>query len=1344
MSIRLVGLCVLLSWTHLAETAKSPPPAYALQNARIVTMAGPVIDSGMLVMRDGRIAAVGADVTAPVDAIVIDASGWTLYPGFIDAHSSVGIPDAPTESAKEASDRRERGEPTPGLRAETRASSLYGEDAKALKAFRAAGVTVAAIAPKDGILLGQSVVMALGDGRIDELLLRESWSQHIAFEPFSRQRGDYPGTLMGVLASIRQHFSDALWYAESWRRFDEAPDTIERPRFDESLEALGPAARSEQPVVFSAWSDNAILRSLRLADELSLDAVVSGAIDGWRVADALAESGLPVLVSLDQRPRRDPVGFGSRATGGLMDNPGAEDKKDAETNPGRLHSAGVRFAFATHGLDKAASFLPNLRRSVRAGLPEAAALEALTTTPAQFLGLDANLGTLEVGKAAHVVAVEGDLFADDGAVTATWIDGRLYEAERSPLKKADASDTENDEDDEGDDGDDDEEEDDDAKRDLRELWQRRAPTGPLWPEAHTTAIRHATLLTVTNGTISRGTILINNGRIEAVGPDASVSVPAGTREIDATGMFVMPGIVDAHIHIAIAGGGNESAHAVTPEVRIADVIDHRSPSMFRALAGGVTTVNVLHGSANVIGGQNAVIKLRWGKDVADLFFEGAPAGVKFALGENPKQTNRTRPDGVTQRYPATRMGVELTLRTSFTRAQEYQAERRTYEAARARGEDPMPPRRDLRLEALAGILDGSILVHAHCYRSDEILMLLRVAEDFGFRIASLQHVLEGYKVADEIAAHGAGASTFSDGWGYKMEAFDAIPYNAALMASRGVTTSINSDAVGEMTNRLYIQAAKAMKYGSASEEEALKMITLNPAKHLRINHRIGSIEIGKDADLGIYTAHPFSADAQVAYTLVDGQVYFDRSKVETTAAALETLHAAPAEADASPTIRERFVTWQAPESAPLPPGYGDVQAPAVSSSRDVAIVGGKVLTMAGPVLENGTVLIRNGKIAAIGTDVEIPPGIEVIDAKGLTVTPGLINAGTTVGLAEIGAVSATRDERELQDINSSVKAAVAIHPHSEMIPVTRANGVTTVVSAPTGGLISGQAALIDLAGWTAPELVARSPLAMMVSFPEHPGFAAPDEEERERIDKDRKTLWRFMRRAQAYAGPLASGQTTSLDNDDKDELLALVPVLRGELPVVIQAETAEGIRAALAFSKELGLKTILAGTRDVWRVADEIAAAGVPIILGPLESRPAPGDPYDAVFKAAVVLEKAGVPFCFRSGGATNARNLSYHAGLAVAFGLSREAAWHAMTRGAAEILGVSEHYGSLEVGKVANVVVADGDLLDVPTEVRHVFIRGQSVDLSSRHTRLYEKFRARPRPAMRGTDDRAARSPHH
>ena len=969
---------------------------------------------------------------------------------------------------------------------------------------------------------------------------------------------------------------------------------------------------------------------------------------------------------------------------------------------------------------------------MKAGLPEQAALEALTVTPATFLGLDASLGTLDPGKAAHVVAVDGNLF-DDGHVAATWIDGRLYEAPKKTATKEDDKKEDNDDT-------------DTPERDLRALWERRAPVGPLWPEAPVTAIRHATILTVTNGTITPGTIIINEGRIETVGADADVTIPSGAREIDATGMFVMPGIVDAHIHIAITGGGNESTGSVTPEVRIADVIDHRSPAIQRALAGGVTTVNVLHGSANVIGGQNAVIKLRWGKDAADLFVEGAQPGVKFALGENPKQNNRRRPDGVPARYPATRMGVELTLRTSFTQAQRYQAQWKTYEDARARGEEPIPPRRDLRLEALVGILDGSILVHAHCYRSDEILMLLRVAEDFGFRIASLQHVLEGYKVADEIAAHGAGGSTFADSWGYKMEAFDAIPYNATLMAKRGVVVSINSDAVGEMTRRLYVDAAKAMKYGGASEEEALKMVTLNPAKHLRLDDRIGSIEVGKDADLAIYTAHPFSADAQVSMTFVDGQIYFDRDKVETTTQVLQTL-ATPPNQDATPTngdgLEARFAPWTVPDASPSPRVYGDVRGPSMKATGDIAIVGGRVVTVAGPTIEGATVLIRDGRIVAVGTDVDVPSNADVIDARGLVVTPGIINAGTTLGISEISAVAATQDVREFQEINASVKASVAVHAHSEMLPITRANGVTTAITAPAGGLISGQAALIDMAGWTAPEVVAQSPVAMVIDFPEilTPSFGKEAEKAQERVEADRKTLRDWMRRAQAYAGAIASGRSDSSqgtdngDDSEDDELRALVPVVRGELPVLLQADSEEGIRAALVFADELGLDAILVGTRDVWRTVDAIAAAGVPVILGPLESRPAPGDPYDAVFKAASLLQDAGVAFCFRTGGATNARNLPYTAAMAVAFGLSREQAWQAMTQSAADMLGVGDNYGSLEVGKVANVVVSDGDLLDVPTQVRHVLIRGRRVDLSSRHTRLYQKFKARPLPVARGTD---------
>ncbi len=1350
---RVSAVCAVLSLTLLAFDApvRSEPenvsPAYALINARIVPVSGPAIESGTLVMRDGRIVAVGPDVRAPADAIVMDADGWTLYPGFIDAHSSVGMPtpssggDA-TQIAREAAARRDRGDPTPGLEPDTVAATLYDVDADDVEAAHRMGITVAAVAPPLGILAGQSSIEALREGRVAESVISDRWAQHIGFEPFSGRRRDYPSTLMGVIATIRQHYSDAAWYGEVHARFAADPTALSRPEYDPRLAALQPSQAGQQPVVFSAWSDNAILRTLALSDELGLDAVVSGAIDGWRVATELEASGLPVLVSLDHRPRRDPSGFGAAPAGGLMAFPGAADREDAETNPARLHEAGVRFALTSHGLENPTDFLPNLRAVVMAGLPEDVALEALTRTPAQMLGVDDQFGSLEVGKAAHVVAINGDLFDEDATVAAVWVDGQRYDVETPASGGTDGGGRLAE-------ADEDEEEDDGEQPDRRALIERRAPDGPMWSEVPVTAIRHATILTVTDGTIPSGTIVMQSGRIVAVGPDAEVAVPDGAREIDATGLHVMPGIVDAHIHIAMAGGGNESTQPVTPEVRIADVIDHRSPSIFRALSLGVTTVNVLHGSANVIGGQNAVIKMRWGKSAAELFVEGAQPGVKFALGENPKQSNRPAIPGVPRRYPSTRMGVEHELRTSFSHAQQYQAEWHAYETAKAAGDDPMPPRRDLRMEALVGILEGRILVHAHSYRSDEILMLLRVAEDFGFRLASLQHVLEGYKVADEIARHGAGASTFSDGWGYKMEAFDAIPYNMVIMSERGVTVSINSDAVGELGTRLYTQAAKAMKYGGVSETDALKMITINPANHLRLDDRIGSIEVGKEADLAVFTAHPFSAEARVRYTLIDGQVYFDSEKVETTS---DVLRVPSAETDAEATngertgtnrdaqeesgslaIAERFVAWQA-QTEPAgdagrlqaPSSYGDRSGPDLRTSGAVAIVGGRIITMAGAPIESGTLLIRDGRIAAVGSDVQVPADARVIRADGMIVTPGVINAGTSLGLSEIGAVAATQDANEFADVNAAVRAAVALNAHSEMLPVTRVNGVTTAVAAPGGGMVNGQSALIDLDGWTPPELVARSPLAMHIDFPELVNPPEDDDEARERIDEQRETLRQWMRRAQAHAGAMAEGRTLAR-SDDHDELSALVPVVRGELPVVIEAQSAEGIEAALAFTKAFGLRTILAASRDVWKVVDRIAEAGVPVVLGPLPGRATQHDPYDAVVVAASLLQEAGVPFAFRTGGATNARNLPEQVAVAVAHGLSRDAAWHAMTRGAAEIFGVDELYGSLEVGKVANVVVSNGDLLDVPTQVQHVLIRGREIDLESRHTRLWQRFRARP-----------------
>jgi imidazolonepropionase-like amidohydrolase len=404
------------------------------------------------------------------------------------------------------------------------------------------------------------------------------------------------------------------------------------------------------------------------------------------------------------------------------------------------------------------------------------------------------------------------------------------------------------------------------------------------PAGNTVAIRGGTVLTLgPQGTIANGTVLVRDGKIAAVGRD--VAVPAGARVNDATRRYVMPGIVDCHSHTAVEENVNECTSSVTAEVRIADVLDNRDVNIYRELAGGVTTANVLHGSCNAIGGQNQVIKLRWGRSAGELAFEGAPRGIKFALGENPKRSNFSVPG--TRRFPATRMGVEAVLRDAFRRAQDYRREWAAYDkAARAagpKGERPVPPRKDLQLEELKDVLDGKVYVHAHGYRADEILMLIRVADEFGFKVRTFQHVLEGYKVASEIARHGAGASAFSDWWAYKMEAYDAIPYNAAIMAAHGVVVSLNSDS-DELARRLYWEAAKAMKYGGVSETEALKMVTLNPAWQLGVDKRVGSLEVGKDADIAIFSAHPFDPATRVEMTLVDGIVYFDRAQAAAGAA----------------------------------------------------------------------------------------------------------------------------------------------------------------------------------------------------------------------------------------------------------------------------------------------------------------------------------------------------------------------------------------------------------------------------------------------------------------------------
>ena len=663
----------------------------------------------------------------------------------------------------------------------------------------------------------------------------------------------YPNSLMGSIAYIKQVFIDAAHYERAWSIYAASPGGLPRPRYDRALEPLRATLNDGGPVLMPADRAKEIQRVANLAQEISVSPILYGGHGSWEIADEIAASDIPILVSLDW-PRRSPNG-----------DPEAEEalqvlrfRDRAPTSPAALHKAGATFAFYS-GSSQPDQLLANARLAVRAGLPSDAALRALTLGAAELFGVADQLGSIEVGKIANLVLTDGDLFTAGTKPLTVIVDGHRFEFDDD----SDIADVDN--------------------KPVGERSERRQSAveeedGPYDPVPMTrnrgpirndrmTLIRNATVMTVSHGNIENGSILIQDGKIAAIGSD--LDAPSGAHVIDASGKFVIPGIIDAHSHIA-AEAINEGAVAISAMVGIDDVLDPDDQDIYRALAGGVTTINILHGSANPIGGKNAVIKLRWGSDAEGLRFEGAQPGIKFALGENTKRDRN--PD----RYPNSRMGVNDIIRQAFIEAQEYRDAGRRYEQMLAAGNpDAIPPRRNLKLDPLVEIMEGTRLVHAHSYRADEILQLLRAAEEFGFRIATLQHVLEGYRVADEIAEHGAGASTFSDWWAYKVEAYEAIPHNAALMNERGVLVSINSDS-GEEMRHLNQEASKAVKWGGASRDDALAMVTLNPARQLRIDDRVGSIEVGKDADLVIYTGNPLSVYGIVEMTFLDGKVYFDR------------------------------------------------------------------------------------------------------------------------------------------------------------------------------------------------------------------------------------------------------------------------------------------------------------------------------------------------------------------------------------------------------------------------------------------------------------------------------------
>jgi imidazolonepropionase-like amidohydrolase len=480
----------------------------------------------------------------------------------------------------------------------------------------------------------------------------------------------------------------------------------------------------------------------------------------------------------------------------------------------------------------------------------------------------------------------------------------------------------------------------------------------------------------------------------------------------------------------------------------------------------------MHGSANPIGGTSATLKMRWGMETGEqLLVSGAPMFVKFALGENVTRKGSPGGGGRAARFPASRQGVEALYIEAFTAALEYRAEWDAYR------EDPgafrVPPRKDLRLETLVDILEGRIQVHAHTYRADEILMTMRMAERFGFVIEDMTHVMEGYRVAAEMAEHGAAGGTFSDWWHYKLEAYDAIPHNAAIMHEQGVLTALNSDISWLQAFMIY-EFPKASKWGSVAREEALKMLTLYPARILHLEDRVGSLEEGKDGDVVLLNGDPFNTFVRVEKTIVDGILYYDvNDEAGTRDEPFRALPPLP-----SRTVPAPDVDWVAGE-------YDADPATDLLEGSSFALLGGTVHPVSSPPVENGVVLVRNGRITAAGpaSRVTVPDDLPRVDATGKHVYPGMIDPLTNLGIYEFGAVGQASDQFELGRYNPHVRAISAIVPHSAAINVARANGITSALVTQTSGIIQGTAGVVQLRGDTYERMAIRSETALMVGFP---------------------------------------------------------------------------------------------------------------------------------------------------------------------------------------------------------------------------------------------------------------------
>ncbi len=912
---------------------------YAFTNATIVQNEKTKIEKGTLVIKQGKIVAVGASVEIPKEAIIVDCSGKFIYPSFIDPLTDYGA-NTPKRSAggfnfgapaQFSSNKQGAYNWNQAIKPELNAVESFTIDEAAAVGFRNNGYGVVFTHVKDGIARGTGAVVTLAATNENNSILKSRAAQVFSFDKGTSTQS-YPSSLMGSIALLRQTYLDAKWYATK-----PASEGVNL-----SLEAFN--TNASLPQIFVADDKWSTLRADRIAKEFGTQYIIRGGDNGYQRIDELAKTKASYILGIDFPAALDVEDPNDARFVALSE---MKHWELAPTNPAAFEKAGINFSISVGDMRDSKQFLSNLRKAIQYGLSETKALEALTKTPAQQIGVYDQVGSLETGKLANFLITTEPIFNSNAKIIENWIQGNKYEVNPSEWKslagkykltinnagtKTDYT--------------------IDVKKDLsanvigvdtlnakiavnaslvkisfperkgrgaesirlsgvitNEGWSGYgtdangaklnwfassiAPVSVLVeekkakepvkliskvtypfvglgnevvPQQETILIKNATVWTnEKEGILQQTDVLLKAGKIAKIGKALN---EVGARVIDGTGKHLSPGIIDEHSHIA-ALSINEGAQSVTSEVRVGDNMNPEDINIYRQLSGGVTSSHILHGSANTIGGQTQLIKLRWGTTDEGLKFAGADPFIKFALGENVKRTTSTN----NNRFPDTRMGVEEVLTDAFDRAVDYQ---------KAMKANPTTTRRDLELEALAEIMNKKRFITCHSYVQTEITYAMRAIEKFkaqgyDFNINTFTHILEGYKVADKMKAHGASAATFSDWFAYKTEVTDAIGYNAAIMQQVGVNTVINSDDA-EMARRLNQEAGKIIKYGGVSEDEAFKMVTLNPAKALHIDHKVGSIKVGKDADVVLWSENPLSIYAKSLYTIVDGTVYFDREK----------------------------------------------------------------------------------------------------------------------------------------------------------------------------------------------------------------------------------------------------------------------------------------------------------------------------------------------------------------------------------------------------------------------------------------------------------------------------------